>query len=462
MDDRLDSLMEGIVIIGMVGWFFGVDDVVVFWWNVLVGQVVVCLLSEQQLCDVGVDLVCIVDLVYVWVVYGFQDIDCFDVGFFGFMLCEVEMMDLQYWLLLECCQQVLDDGGYVLVQFDGLIGVYVGVGMLVYMICNLLLELGLIDVVGMLQFFIGNEKSFVVIKVLFKFGLQGLSVNVDIVCFILLVVVYQVCQSLLLFECDMVLVGGVSLNVLVDEGYQFYEGGIVVFDGLCCFFDYCLQGMVKGVGVGIVLLKWLDDVIVDGDCVYVVIKGLVVNNDGVQKVGFIVVSVDGQVVVIVQVLGVFGVLVDSIGYVEVYGIGIQLGDLVEIVVLLEVYCVIMVCMQYCVLGVLKVNIGYFDIVVGVVGLIKVVKVVEQGVLLFVIYFEVFNLVIDFLLLLFYVFIQVMLWLVFFDVCCVVVSLFGIGGINVYVIFEQVLLLVLLFVFVFVQVYFVYGIFMVWL
>lgn len=75
---------------------------------------------------------------------------------------------------------------------------------------------------------------------------------------------------------------------------------------------------------------------------------------------------------IVEVYGVVDILVDIIDYVECYGMGIYLGDLIEVVVLIEVFCVIIDDVGYCWIGFVKINIGYLDIVVGVVSLIKMV------------------------------------------------------------------------------------------
>ena len=41
------------------------------------------------------------------------------------------------------------------------------------------------------------------------------------------------------------------------------------------------QGTVFGNGVGLVVLKRLQDALADGDCIQAVIKGSAINNDGV-------------------------------------------------------------------------------------------------------------------------------------------------------------------------------------
>ena len=56
-------------------------------------------------------------------------------------------------------------------------------------------------------------------------------------------------------------------------------------DGHCRAFDKDANGTVGGDGIGLVLLKDLNDAIKDGDHIYAVIKGTASNNDGCNKIG---------------------------------------------------------------------------------------------------------------------------------------------------------------------------------
>ena len=78
----------------------------------------------------------------------------------------------------------------------------------------------------------------------------------------------------------MALAGGVSIRVPVRAGYLYAEGGMESPTGHCCTFDAKARGTMFGDGVGIVVLKRLNDAFEDGDTVYAVIKGSAVNNDG--------------------------------------------------------------------------------------------------------------------------------------------------------------------------------------
>lgn len=48
-------------------------------------------------------------------------------------------------------------------------------------------------------------------------------------------------------------------------------------EGWCKIFDVFVDGYVCGEGVVVVVFKWLDDVVCDGNCIFVVVCGLVVN-----------------------------------------------------------------------------------------------------------------------------------------------------------------------------------------
>lgn len=86
----------------------------------------------------------------------------------------------------------------------------------------------------------------------------------------------------------MVLVGGLLLCILYCVGYFILLGLMVLVVGYCWFFDVWVDGMVFGSGVGLVVFKLLVVVIDVGDWIYVVICGLVINNDGLVKMGYVV------------------------------------------------------------------------------------------------------------------------------------------------------------------------------
>ena len=65
-------------------------------------------------------------------------------------------------------------------------------------------------------------------------------------------------------------------------------------DGHCRPFDADATGTVFGHGVGVVLLKRLEDALADGDRIDAVIRGFALTNDGAAKVSYMAPGVDGQ------------------------------------------------------------------------------------------------------------------------------------------------------------------------
>src|SRR5439155_17049097 len=115
-------------------------------------------------------------------------------------------------------------------------------------------------------------------------------------------------------------------NVPQRTGYLYEPGGIASVDGHCRSFDAQASGSVSGDGIGIVLLKRLEDAIAAGDTVYAVIKGSAVNNDGRRKVGFTAPAIEGQAEAIAMALAAADVECESIGYIEAHGSGTAIGD----------------------------------------------------------------------------------------------------------------------------------------
>src|SRR6185295_1013757 len=161
-----------------------------------------------------------------------------------------------------------------------------GVGMNRYLLNNLMPNHGVIAQSDAYQLMLANDKDFAPTRTSYKLNLGGPSVSVQTACSTSLVAVHLACRSLLARECDGALAGGCSIALPQDRGYLYQEGMILSPDGHCRAFDARAQGTVGGNGVGLVLLRRLEDALADGDDIYAVIKGSAINNDGSAKAGF--------------------------------------------------------------------------------------------------------------------------------------------------------------------------------
>lgn len=70
------------------------------------------------------------------------------------------------------------------------------------------------------------------------------------------------------------------------RGYLYQDGFVKSSDGHCRTFDEKADGFVGGDGVGIVVLKPLQNAIKDKDNIHAIIKGGAINNDGNRRIGY--------------------------------------------------------------------------------------------------------------------------------------------------------------------------------
>jgi amino acid adenylation domain-containing protein len=379
MSEEIESAVERIAVVGMAGRFPGADDLGAFWRNLCAGVESITSWSRQELAAAGVDAALLDDSRYVRAAGALRGIDLFDAAFFGFSPREAELLDPQQRLFLECAWEALESSGHAPGSFAGSIGIFAGMGMNGYLIHNLLGHPELLRAAGPLQIRIFNDANYLASLAAYKLDLTGPSVTVQTACSTSLVAVCMACQSLLHYQCDAALAGGVSITVPHRAGYLAQEG-ITSPDGHCRAFDAAAQGTLEGSGAGLVVLKRLSDALADGDTIHAVIRGFATNNDGAHKMSFTAPSIDGQIEVVAMAHAMAGVPPDSITYVEAHGTGTPLGDPVEVAALTEVFAAATSARGFCALGSVKTNIGHLDAAAGIASLIKAVLAVEHGVI----------------------------------------------------------------------------------
>ena len=207
-------------------------------------------------------------------------------------------------------------------------------------------------------------------------------------------------------------------------------------DGHCKPFDAQAQGTLFGNGVGLVVLKRLDDAVADGDHIYAVIKGSALNNDGAVKVSYTAPSVDGQSEVIALAQAIAGVSPDSIDYIEAHGTGTPLGDPIEVAALTQAFREGTDRRGYCAIGSLKSNVGHLDAAAGIAGLIKTALALKNELIPPTLHFTSPNPKIDFANSPFYVVSKPTEWKRKDAPRRAGVSAFGVGGTNAHVVLEE--------------------------
>lgn len=363
-----------------------------------------------------------------------EDTYCFDATFFGYSVKEAEVMDPQQRQFLECAWEALENSGNVPEKFKGDIGVFVSQGKNYYYLEHICGNSHYSNNSHDYQIMMGNEKDFLSTKISYKLNLSGPSINIQTGCSSSLVSIHVACQHLQNKNCDMALAGGISL--FYNPGYLYEEGMIESPDGYCRAFDAEAKGTVAGSGMGIVVLKRLQDAIAQRDTIYAVIKGSAINNDGSNKISYTAPSIEGQVAVIEKALQNANVHPETINYIEAHGTGTPLGDPIEWKALHEVYQRYTDKKAFCTLGSVKTNIGHTDAAAGVLGLIKTVLSLKNKIIPATLNFKSLNPEIMTFNTLFCVNSESLCWPDNGNIRRAAVSSFGIGGTNAHVILEE--------------------------
>lgn len=427
---------NAIAITAVAGRFPGAATVEALWENLRAGVESIHVFTDDELRAAGVNPTESARPQYVKARPQLDGVDRFDAGFFGVPPREAELMDPQHRVLLEVAHEALERAGLSPDDFDGLIGVFAAAAMSTYLFNNLQGH-PRAEGDGAATAALGNLQDFVATRISYKLNLRGPAMSVQTACSSSLVAVHAAAQSLLNFECDAALAGGVFIGLPQDRGYTYSEEGVMSPDGHCRPFDARAQGTIFGNGAGLVVLRRLADARRDGDPILAVLKGSALNNDGAVKAGFTAPSVSGQAEVIGEALANAGVGADEISYVEAHGTATPLGDPIEVAALTQAFRETTARTGYCALGSVKGNIGHLDVAAGVTGLIKTVLALRHGELPASLHFTTPNPKIDFATSPFRVNAALAPWpRVPGRPRRAGVSAFGVGGTNAHVVVEE--------------------------
>ncbi|MFI1801860.1 beta-ketoacyl synthase N-terminal-like domain-containing protein [Streptomyces sp. NPDC020379] len=301
-------------------------------------------------------------------------VDGFDFEFFGMSLKEARRTDPQVRLLLEVAYEAAQDAGSPMQRLaprQCSTGVFVGVSNSDY------LSRQLSDLTGYdLYMELGSARCAFSGRVAYAFDLCGPAVTVDTACSSSLTAVHLACQSLRSGECQVALAGGSNLLLLPHGSVAYGQAGALSPDGRCKFGDASADGYVRSEAVGMVVLKPLARALADGDRVRAVILGSAVNNDGFTGSGMVSPSVQGQVRLLTAAYANAGVDPREVAFVEAHGTGTSAGDRTELTALSQVLGPRP--SRRALVGSAKTSLGHAEAAAGVVGLIKAVLSLENG------------------------------------------------------------------------------------
>jgi acyl transferase domain-containing protein len=273
---------------------------------------------------------------------------------YGIAPRRVQVTDPQQRLMVEVTRQCLQDAGYESKPLDRAnTGVFVGIStnefkdwhsarLRAQMLIDgtfgdalsgaeaAALQATVADAVPMRAFSIaGNllNMSAATVSQTFYFG--GPSLALDTACSSALVAIHNAVLNLRTRQCNVALAGGVYVNLTPDNLIGFSRIGAISPAGLCRPFDAKADGFVMGEGVGVVMLKRLDDALAAADRVYAVIRGSGCNNDG-RGEGPMTPRPEGQVKAMERAFAGLPFGPEAVGYVETHGTATAVGDVVEV------------------------------------------------------------------------------------------------------------------------------------
>lgn len=304
-----------------------------------------------------------------------ENIDQFDADFFGISPREAARIDPQQRLLLEVAYEALEDAGQPPETLAGSkTGVFVGISTCDYGgIQACVSERETIDAytnVGLGLCIAANRISH-------QFDLHGPSVAIDTACSSSLVAIHLACQAIWNGECEVAFAGGVNALLRPEGNIGFSKASMLAPDGRCKSFDARANGYVRSEGAGIIILKPLSKAVADGDPVYAVVLGTLVNQDG-RTPGLALPNRVAQEMMLRDAYERAQVPPQQVHFVEAHGTGTVVGDPIELNAIGSVLGSNRSLGNECVVGSVKSNIGHLEAASGVAGLIKAALCIKYG------------------------------------------------------------------------------------
>jgi acyl transferase domain-containing protein/enoyl-CoA hydratase/carnithine racemase/acyl carrier protein len=377
--------LQPIAVVGMAGQFPGATNVEAFWQNIAAGKNCISEVPGKRwnMDNYYQEGEAVPGKSYSKWMGALEEYDLFDPLFFNISPSEAESMDPQQRLFLQTCWHTIENAGYDPKELSGSkCGVYVGCAYGDYQMLSREQRLSA-------QGFTGASPSILAARISYFLNLQGPCISLDTACSSSLVAIANACDGLISGRIDSALAGGVYVAAGPNMHIKTAQSGMLSRDGKCYTFDQRANGFVPGEGVGVVMLKRLEDAERDHDNILGVIHGWGVNQDGKTN-GITAPNTESQALLEQQVYDQFHIDPNSIQLIEAHGTGTKLGDPIEVEGLRKAFKKYTREKGYCALGSVKSNIGHCLTAAGVAGFIKVLQAIKHRQLPPTINFEQLN------------------------------------------------------------------------
>ncbi|KAE9372419.1 BcPKS19, polyketide synthase [Stipitochalara longipes BDJ] len=223
---------------------------------------------------------------------------------------------------------------------------------------------------------IGTSRCFFSGSVSHHFGWTGPALTIDTACSSSLVAINAACKAIMSGECSRAVAGGTNVFTSPFDYRNLQAAGFLSPTGACKPFDISGDGYCRGEGVGVVVLKKLEDAIRENDNILGVIVGSAMNQN--HHASHITVPHSGsQINLYNKVMNLAGVTPESVSYIEAHGTGTGVGDPIECHSIRHAFGGPQRD-QTLHFASVKGNIGHTEATAGVAGLIKVLLMMQHS------------------------------------------------------------------------------------
>ncbi len=212
-----------------------------------------------------------------------------------------------------------------------------------------------------------------------RLDLGGSAYTVDAACASALVAVDLACRELAVGQADLAIAGAVHLAHSPGFWSVFCQLGALSRTEQIRPFDRAADGLLAGEGIGVVVLKRLEDAERDGDRIYAVIRGTGISSDG-RHTSLMTPSVEGQILCLERAWRAAGVEPETVGLLEAHGTATPAGDAAELASIGAFFGPPERDGARAGLGSVKSMIGHAMPAAGAAGLIKAALAVHHAVL----------------------------------------------------------------------------------
>ena len=294
-----------------------------------------------------------------------EDVDVFDADFFKVSPQDAARMDPQQRLLLQLTWSALEDAGLDPLALRGSdTAVVVGVAGSEYAELAVAVEEQL-----SVTNYLGFHPSIHANRISQWFGFSGFSASVNTACSSALVAVDLACRELWLQRSQLAIAAGSSLIFDPRVTQRFINSGWLSARGQGRSLDATADGYVRSEGIGVVVLKPVQQALDAGDRIYALIQQCRTRHNG-QGNGLALPCLQSQIDLLRDVYTSPGVDPSDLQYVELNALGARVGDVIELKALAAALAKQRQSEHPLKVGSLKPNIGHSEAASGMAGLIK--------------------------------------------------------------------------------------------